>query len=124
LIANIKNKAVVVLKRTSITVKELFPDEVYRYSNQCPEDSGEVCAHSFYSVLAWRAEANDPYHESKEHIEEGGNTHNLSIGIEGVGVEEDPVGEIVNQVLHQSHVRPGVSSYESDPVPYEYVFIG
>jgi hypothetical protein len=47
----------------------------------------------------------------------------LSIRIESIGVEGDEMWKILDKILHQAHMIPGIVLLKSDPVSGEYVFI-
>ena len=95
-------------------IKQLLTNEIDRDNCQGAQDGGEIGTDNIYGVLGWRTQANKPGNASHKPVKERRPGHCSAIGVEGIRVEENAMREMLEQIIHQSHVIPGISASEPD----------
>jgi len=70
------------------------------------------------------AQANDPYKETDEYIEEGSKKNGQTVGKVCERIEKDAVRKVIGKVLYQPHMIIGIFILKPDPGAGENVMIG
>ena len=109
---------------SSPSVEHLLANEIDRNDCQGTQNSGKIYTDNVYSMLTWRTQANKPNNTSKKPAEEGRPDYGITVGIEGIRVKNNMLGEMVKQIVYQSHMVVGIDAGKLYPVASEDVVIG